>query len=84
MSFCTRFAKKFLQVTQLSEQNENFTDQNNIIKTLLEDHESVIHWLRNNITIVSEEFKDLGTADFMTGLMEQHEKTSWMLRSYIS
>jgi starvation-inducible DNA-binding protein len=75
--------KDFLQVTQLNEQNDDFSDQNHIIKTLLEDHESVIHWLRNQITIVSDELKDLGTADFMTGLMEQHEKIAWMLRSYL-
>ena len=75
--------KNFLQHTQLNEENENFTDQNHIIKTLLEDHESVIHSLRNHIPIVSDEFKDLGSADFMTGLMEQHEKIAWMLRSYL-
>lgn len=75
--------KDFLQVTQLNEENENFSDQKHIIQTLLEDHESVIHSLRNHIPVVSDEFKDLGTADFMTGLMEQHEKMSWMLRSYL-
>ena len=31
----------------------------------------------------SEEFKDDGTADFLTGLMEQHEQMAWMLRSFI-
>jgi starvation-inducible DNA-binding protein len=75
--------KDFLKVAQLSEQNDNFSDQNHIIKTLLEDHESIIHSLRNHIVIITDEFKDLGTADFMTGLMEQHEKMAWMLRSYL-
>lgn len=75
--------KDFLRVTQLNEQNEDFSDQNHIIKTLLEDHESVIHSLRNHITIIADEFKDLGTADFVTGLLEQHEKIAWMLRSYL-
>jgi starvation-inducible DNA-binding protein len=75
--------KDFLSVTQLTEQNEDFSDQNHIIKTLLEDHESVIHSLRNHIPNISEELKDLGTADFLTGIMEQHEKISWMLRSYL-
>jgi starvation-inducible DNA-binding protein len=75
--------KDFINVTQLNEQNEDFTDQNHIIKTLLEDHESVIHSLRNHIVIITEDYKDLGTADFMTGLMEQHEKMAWMLRSYL-
>ena len=32
---------------------------------------------------VLEEFKDQGTADFLTGLMEQHEQMAWMLRSFI-
>jgi starvation-inducible DNA-binding protein len=75
--------KNFLSVARLSEQNEDFTDQNHIIQTLLEDHELIIRSLRRDITIVSEQYKDLGTADFMTGIMEQHEKTAWMLRSYL-
>ena len=32
---------------------------------------------------VAEKYKDVGTADFVTGLLEQHEKISWMLRSSI-
>ena len=27
---------------------------------------------------------DAGTADFLTGLLEEHEKMAWMLRSFIS
>jgi starvation-inducible DNA-binding protein len=75
--------KDFLKVARLSEQNEDFTDQDHIIQTLLEDHEALIRSLRKDITIVSDDNKDLGTADFMTGLMEQHEKMAWMLRSYL-
>ena len=75
--------KNFLQVARLSEQNDDFTDQDHIIQTLLEDHESIIRSLRRDITIVGEEFKDPGNADFMTGLMEQHEKMAWMLRSHL-
>jgi hypothetical protein len=26
---------------------------------------------------------DAGTSDFLTGLMEQHEKMAWMLRAYL-
>jgi starvation-inducible DNA-binding protein len=74
--------KDFLQVARLSEQNDNFSDQNNIIQTLLTDHESIIRSLYKDI-ITAAEFKDLGTADFMTGIMEQHEKMAWMLRSYL-
>ena len=75
--------KNFLNVTRLSEQNDDFTDQDHILRTLLEDHESIIRTLRRDITIIADQYKDLGTADFMTGIMEQHEKIAWMLRSYL-
>jgi starvation-inducible DNA-binding protein len=75
--------KNFLDVARLSEQNDDFTDQDHILNTLLEDHESIIRTLRRDITAVSDQYKDLGTADFMTGIMEQHEKIAWMLRSYL-
>ena len=75
--------KDFLKVARLSEQNDDFTDQDHIIQTLLEDHESIIRSLRKDITIINEKFKDIGTADFMTGLMEKHEKMAWMLRSHL-
>jgi starvation-inducible DNA-binding protein len=74
--------KDFLQVARLSEQNDKFSDQNTIIQTLLTDHESIIRSLSKDI-IVTTECNDLGTADFMTGIMEQHEKMAWMLRSYL-
>ncbi|MGA7722067.1 MAG: DNA starvation/stationary phase protection protein [Ignavibacteriaceae bacterium] len=75
--------KDFLEVTQLNEQNDNFSDQNHIIETLLEDHEAIIHSLRNHINIIGNELKDAGTADFLTGIMELQEKMAWMLRSYL-
>ena len=27
--------------------------------------------------------EDVGTQDFLTGIMEEHEKMAWMLRSYL-
>jgi len=75
--------KDFLQVTRLSEQNDAFGGQESIIQTLLIDHESIIRSLRKDIPKISDDLKDLGTADFMTGILEQHEKIAWMLRSYL-
>jgi starvation-inducible DNA-binding protein len=75
--------KDFLSVTHLSEQNHDFSSQKQIIRTLLDDHETMIRILRKDIT-ACEKFKDLGTSDFVCGLMEQHEKQAWMLRAYLS
>jgi starvation-inducible DNA-binding protein len=32
---------------------------------------------------VNDTYKDAGTADFLTGLMEAHEKMAWMLRAHL-
>jgi starvation-inducible DNA-binding protein len=74
--------KDFIAVTRLSEYNHEFTNQNHIISSLLEDHETLIRSLRKDITATAEH-RDLGTANFMTRLLEQHEKMSWMLRAHL-
>ena len=29
-----------------------------------------------------DKYADAGTSDFLTGLLEKHEKMAWMLRAY--
>jgi starvation-inducible DNA-binding protein len=53
------------------------------IKSLLADHETIIIHLRENINRYADEWKDAGTSDFITGLMETHEKMAWMLRAHL-
>jgi starvation-inducible DNA-binding protein len=74
--------KDFLKLTRLQEQDYT-TVQTEQVKNLLADHESIIISIRKAIDDVNETWKDAGTADFITGLMEQHEKMAWMLRSYL-
>jgi starvation-inducible DNA-binding protein len=50
---------------------------------LLDLHEEIIIQLRTDSEACAERFKDAGTADFLTGLMQQHEKTAWMLRAQL-
>lgn len=75
--------KEFLKLTHLSEKGFEKNDSKTYIKELLEDHESIIIFLRENITPFSEKYGDLGTSDFITGLMEQHEKAAWFLRAHL-
>jgi len=49
----------------------------------LKDHESIIVSLREKIDTTSEDLKADGISDYLTGLMEQHEKTAWMLRAHL-
>ncbi len=76
--------KEFLNLTQLSEKLGEKNDSQGFIKELLADHEGIIIFIRENINPFANEFKDAGTSDFVTGLMEDHEKMAWMLRAHLT
>ncbi len=75
--------KSFLDLTHLSETLHHANDSNGFISELLNDHETLIIHLRENINLFANDFKDAGTSDYVTGLMETHEKMAWMLRSHL-
>ena len=54
-----------------------------MLAELLALHEDLVLQLRGDAEACTTRFKDIGTADFLTGLLEQHEKTAWMLRSQL-
>ena len=76
--------KEFLSLTHLTEKLGGKNNSQGFIKELLADHESIIIFLRENVNRFADDFKDTGTSDFITGLMEQHEKMAWMLRSHLA
>jgi starvation-inducible DNA-binding protein len=55
-----------------------------MLASLLADHEELVRALREDIDAVTDRYRDVGTADFLTGLLEQHEKSAWMLRSFLA
>lgn len=74
--------KEILKLTSL-EEPEAPTDQAQQIENLETDHETIIAKLRKLIKDFDEKYKDIGSSDFVTGLLKQHEKMAWMLRSYL-
>jgi len=74
--------KEFGKLSTIKEHPEKYPSSKEMIKELLTDHETVIVMLREAIVACSEKHKDAGTADFLTGLMEQHETIAWTLRRY--
>jgi len=52
-----------------------------MVRNLASDHEAIVRQLRQDIPVVQDQHNDVGTADFLTGLMEKHEKYAWMLRA---
>jgi starvation-inducible DNA-binding protein len=74
---------QFLEHATLKEHPANdFPDALTMLANLVADHESCIRFLREAVD-TCEKHHDMGTNDFLTGLMEQHEKTAWMLRSHL-
>jgi starvation-inducible DNA-binding protein len=74
---------EFLNQTRLKEQPGKYPEASEMISDLLADHEAIIRFLRDDLTTCAEKHNDMGTSDFLTGLMEQHEKMTWMLRSFL-
>ncbi|SDB28526.1 starvation-inducible DNA-binding protein [Flavobacteriaceae bacterium MAR_2010_188] len=74
--------KSFLSLTKLKETDGQKNDSLFFIEDLLNDHETIIKEMRDNITPYAEKYKDSGTSDFITGLMEEHEKIAWLLRAH--
>jgi len=75
--------REFLEHTKLEETPGGTLGAREMIANLHTDHQEVILRLREDLRTCADELGDMGTSDFLTGLMEQHEKVAWMLRSYL-
>lgn len=72
---------EFIKLSQLKDGSPKKNDSATFIAFLLEDHNTIIKFIRKSIDENAEEHKDEGTADFITGIMESHEQMAWMLRA---
>ncbi len=76
-------AEGFLKMASIKEDAGRVPVATDMVANLVSDHEQIVRNMRGHIDQCSEAFHDEGTADFLTGLMEQHEEIAWMLRSFI-
>ncbi len=74
---------EFLQEARLKETPAQYPEAREMIASLLADHETLIRQLRGDLVVVLDKHGDAGSNDFLTGLMERHEKTAWMLRTFL-
>lgn len=75
---------EFSKLSRIKEHPGKYESSKDMLKELLKDHESVIVELRKNIEECAVKNNDVGTADYLTGLMEQHETIAWILRRYLN
>lgn len=74
--------KEYTKMTNLTEP-EMTSDMKKQLTNLLEDHETISRELRELIPPVEDKYKDVGTADFLTGLLQDHEEMAWMIRAHL-
>ncbi len=74
---------EFLQLATLAERPGDLPDDRGMVAQLVADHEAIIRHLRRDLRASDEQYDDMGTSDFLTGLMERHEKMAWLLRAHI-
>ena len=73
--------QKFTRHARVKEHPAHYRANREMIVDLLGDHETIIRQLREDVQMTAEKYHDMGTSDFLTGILEQHEKMVWMLRA---
>ena len=74
---------EFTKAARIKERPGQRPNARAMLTALLADHEAVIKTLRADLAIAMDKLGDAGTSDFLTGLMEKHEKMAWMLRAVV-
>ena len=72
---------EFLKTTRLKEAGAESIKAHEMAGDLLADHESIVRQLRGDVERAGSEFHAADVADFLTGLVEDHQRITWMLRS---
>ena len=73
---------EFAELSLLIENPGKIPTKQEMIKELVNDHETIVKSLRKFVDDTEEKYGDKGTSDFLTGLMQAHEKMAWKLRKY--
>ena len=73
---------EFAELSLLIENPGKIPTNQEMIKELVNDHETIVKSLRQFVDDTEEKYGDKGTSDFLTGLMQAHEKMAWKLRKY--
>jgi len=72
--------QRYLESSHIQENTALTLPSGEMFTELLDNHEHLIQVLRKDVD-ACESLGDAGTADFLTALMETHEKMAWMVRA---
>jgi len=72
--------EEYVKMTIISEEKNITLPAMDMLSNLLKDTEVIIQEMRKDIDVVWK-CGDQGTEDFLTALIQKHEKDGWMIRS---
>ena len=81
--FANGSMKQFLTDASLKEHTDTSSISESMITELVGDQEALIRKTRTLIDDFDEKYEDVGSSDFITGIMKEHEKMAWMLRASV-
>jgi starvation-inducible DNA-binding protein len=79
--FAAGTMSEFTRLSRIKEEPGEVPNEQAMIDNLVRDHESIIRLLREDIHKAADEYEADDAADFLTSVLEQHNKMAWMLRS---
>jgi starvation-inducible DNA-binding protein len=74
---------EFSKYARLKENPGEVPPARDMVGRLLKDHEALIRQLRQDLETCVGKYHDVGTNNFLTDLMNKHEKMAWMLRAHL-
>jgi starvation-inducible DNA-binding protein len=75
--------KEFQTLTRLSEHPGVYPNAHTMVANALADHELLIRHLREDTEVINAKYHEIGVEDFLTGLLQIHQKAAWMLRAHL-
>lgn len=75
--------KEMLELARLTEEPGVVPPAREMVANLVADHEAVIRQLREDATTAGETCGDIAVEDYFTGLVQDHQKMAWLLRSHL-
>lgn len=73
---------EYIKMTIIPEEEKISMPAEEMLQKLLDDTETIIREMRRDIVKIWE-MGDQGTEDFLTALIQKHEKDGWMIRSLV-
>lgn len=74
--------KEFSKLTKINEADSKEITAKEMVQDLVKGHEAVVKTARE-VFPLAEDANDQPTVDLLTRRMDLHEKTAWMLRSFL-